>query len=513
MNNQSLNPKREIFQIIGCLLKKPYLLKDKKYKLSLYDFVESFHKIVFAAINNLVVHNAKEIDEIIIDNFISSYAEQYAIFQNNNGIEYLINVKQKSEEENFEYNYDRLKKFSLLRKYQDAGINVIEIYDENIVNPKKQQIMQEKFDRLSIKDITRFFDLKIIKIKEEYNISSSEQSKKAGTGAKKIIQQFKETPEMGLGLESKMLTTVMRGARKKKYILRSSGTGGGKSRSSIGDICCLCAKQIWDINKCKWVDNPNGQNNAGLYIGAEMDLDTEVDLIAIAYVSGVPEEHILDGEYEEGEEERVMKASDILDESQLYLEKVPEFDLQTVEQLIEKYKIMYDIEYVVFDYIFATDSLLQEAKERRGNTITREDQVLLSLSKKLKDLTANYDVWLMSMTQVSGDYKDTSNRDETIIRGAKAIADKADVAMIAMPPTQKELEKIRPILEEKGFIKQPNMIFTIYKNRGAKLSKLKIWVYQNLDNMRIEDLFATDKDYNPIPLEKTYVNVMDNEDE
>lgn len=79
--------------------------------------------------------------------------------------------------------------------------------------------------------------------------------------------------------------------------------------------------------------------------------------------------------------------------------------------------------------------------------------------------------------------------------------------MIVMPPTESELKKIHPILEEQGFIKTPNMVFTIYKNRGAKLSKLKIWVYQNLDNMRIEDLFATDMHYNPIPLKKTYVNV------
>mgnify|MGYP000897550409 CR=1 FL=1 len=414
MSEQSLNPKREIFQVIGCLLKSPYLIKDKKYKLSLYDFVEPFHKIVFAAINNLVIHNAKEIDEIIIDNFISSYSEQYTIFQKNHGIEYLINAKQKSEKENFEYNYNRLRKFSLLRKYQDSGIDVIEIYNEDIVNPKKQQDMQQKFDKLTIKDIARFFDLKIIKIKEEYNISNSEQSKKAGVGVKKIIQQFKETPEMGLGVE-------MRGARKKKYILRSSGTGGGKSRSSIGDLCCLCANQIYDINKRKWVDNPNGQNNAGLYIGAEMDLNKEVDLIAVAYVSGVSEENIIDGKYKEGEEERVNKAGDILANSQLYLVKMPEFDLQSVEQIIEKYKIMYNVEYVAFDYIFATDALLQEAKERRGNTITREDQVLLSLSKELKDITSEYDVWLIGMTQVNGDYKDTSRRDETIIRGSKLL--------------------------------------------------------------------------------------------
>lgn len=92
----------------------------------------------------------------------------------------------------------------------------------------------------------------------------------------------------------------------------------------------------------------------------------------------------------------------------------------------------------------------------------------------------------------------------------KGIIDKADVGMIAIPPTPKELEKIKPIIESKGFIKKPNMVFTVYKNRGGKLNKIKIWMYQNLDNMRIEDLFATDKYYKPIHLDKTYVNVNDN---
>lgn len=86
--------------------------------------------------------------------------------------------------------------------------------------------------------------------------------------------------------------------------------------------------------------------------------------------------------------------------------------------------------------------------------------------------------------------------------------------MIAMPPVQQELELIAPILQQGGFIKTPNMVVTVYKGRMSKFPKeTKIWQYVDLGTMRTEDLFCTDKDFNPITVEKTYVNVLEDEEE
>ena len=60
--------------------------------------------------------------------------------------------------------------------------------------------------------------------------------------------------------------------------------------------------------------NKDGSFKDGvLYIGTEMDLETEINPILIAYVADVPEEHIRSGKYEIGEEDRGKMASIILE--------------------------------------------------------------------------------------------------------------------------------------------------------------------------------------------------------
>ena len=53
----------------------------------------------------------------------------------------------------------------------------------------------------------------------------------------------------------------------------------------------------------------------------------------------------------------------------------------------------------------------------------REDQVLIGLSKQLKDFANKYEVWLKSMTQVNSAVDDYKKRDYQIIRGGKGMAD------------------------------------------------------------------------------------------
>ena len=51
----------------------------------------------------------------------------------------------------------------------------------------------------------------------------------------------------------------------------------------------------------------------------------------LAFLSKVNEEHILNGEYIDDEEKRVNEAADILAKAPLYVEELPDFSLQDVE--------------------------------------------------------------------------------------------------------------------------------------------------------------------------------------
>ncbi len=226
--NTDLNPVREIFQIIGCLMKEPNLLKESKYKLLRKDFPEMFHKSLFASINNLVLQGIGDIDEIAVDNYLSGYEDHYGIFKSNDGMQWLIKAQEKAVISNFEYNYNQLKKFTLLRSYEEKGVYVGDIYNINVIGIKEQEKMQQSFDDMTVKDILNHFKNMQLELEEEFGTNSETSMKKAGEGSFEQKEKFKNSPLMGLGMESEMLTTMTRGALKGRFILSSSDSGAGE---------------------------------------------------------------------------------------------------------------------------------------------------------------------------------------------------------------------------------------------------------------------------------------------
>ena len=70
----------------------------------------------------------------------------------------------------------------------------------------------------------------------------------------------------------------------------------------------------------------------------------------LAFISNVNEEHIINGQYIDDEEERVLTAAKILKEAPLYVEELPDFSLKDVEDKIKKNIREHDVKYV-FDPI------------------------------------------------------------------------------------------------------------------------------------------------------------------
>ena len=71
---------------------------------------------------------------------------------------------------------------------------------------------------------------------------------------------------------------------------------------------------------------------------------------------------------------------------------------------------------------------------------------------------------------------------------------------------------LEPILKS-GFNHEyePNICYSVYKNRGGKYSRLKIWLYIDYDTMRVHDLFVTDYNFNYLPIEKTQVKITEDQ--
>lgn len=124
-------------QIIGCLINEPMLLAAPKiYIDEQLDFTEKMHKLVYGAIYNSFNNGMNKITPIDIDNYLSAFSVNYDYYKNSNGLQYLNDVSNFAQQDNFFYYYDRFKKLSLLRYLKSQGYNIKEIYDEDIQSSK-----------------------------------------------------------------------------------------------------------------------------------------------------------------------------------------------------------------------------------------------------------------------------------------------------------------------------------------------------------------------------------------
>ena len=501
----SLSCKRSYLQILGCLLKKPDILSDSKYNLDRDDFEEIFHKMIFASIYNLYLQGTKNIDYIAIDNYLSSYELQYKIFNENNGMDYIIECENNSSIENIDYYYQRIKKFTLLRDIIEEGTDIKSIYDETIVEPKEQEKMQAQFDKYSVQDIINILDKKIIKLKNKHLSNINNQGQKAGEGLQKLKERCKETPDVGIPMASNILNTIARGARLKKFYLKSMPTGGGKSRIAAADACSYAVPYIWDLKGKKWMYR--GISEPTLYITTELEIE-EIQTMFIAYVSGVEEDKILDGKYIGDEEERVDQAIQFIEQSPLWIEYMSDFNIEDIETTIRRYQIDHQVQYILFDYLHTSLKLIMEIASASKGMKLREDQVLLMFSDRLKSTCNKLNVHIDSSTQVNGEYKNVKDADQNVLRGGKSIGDKIDLGIVGLIPTKADIDALQPILS-KGIYPIPNLVYHIYKVRRGKVSRVKLWIHINLGNMRGQDLFLTNSDYQIIPIESTKIEMID----
>ena len=385
-----------IMQVIGCVYNNPKLLEfTDKYTVVDEDFADTFHKTVFGAIYKLHELGASSVSLETISDFLSERPKSKAVYETNKGEEWLLKVSDAAMPSTFDYYYQRLKKFSLLRAFDNCGIDVSDIYDpDNILDMKKKQQQEDILDNSTLQQIANRVDEKIEAIRLQYVDDSFGEASQAGEGIMDLIDKFKQTPEVGVPLYGNLINTVTRGARLKKFYLRSAPTGVGKTRSMIADACYIGCGKIYD-ETLGWIKT--GAAQPTLYITTEQELE-EIQTMMLAFLSNVEEDHILNGKYEGDEEDRVREAARILKEAPLYVEELPDFSLKDVEDKIKKNIRDHDVKYVFHDYIHTSLKILEEITRRSGGVNLREDNILFILSNKLKDICNTYGVFIESAT-------------------------------------------------------------------------------------------------------------------
>lgn len=500
--------KRQIYMLLGCYCNKPELAI--RYETSAVDYPESFHKAIFGAIHNIALKGTStKITSIDIENELSVFKTALDLWTVNRGSEYIDSAIEDTENMicNTEMYWDNVRKYSIIRNSRDnLKLDVSFIYEEYDelntldVKLKDKKEKMEKFNKMKSLDVLREISDRFTNFHDSYKSAfTSNYSFHIGDNVSDLIESYKnQNNTYGYPYQNMIFNKAFRGKKPKKYVIVSRPTGAGKSRMQLANACDLSVDKIYDWEKKSWVDM--GEKVPVLYITSELTED-EVDSILLAHISGIPEDKIVDWEHLTEDEINIIYESEIImKESKLYCEYTEEFSINILEDMVRKYVITLGIYGVFFDYISENNGLYAESYAKTGARL-QTHQILLSLSNALKLMCNKYGLYFESSTQMNDNFKQEGNLDASSVRGSKAIIDKADIAMIGLRITPKDLKKIDPILRS-GFYKTPNYIYSCYKNRGGKLVNFLCFTLTDLGTSREEGLFITDGDYALLKVEK-----------
>ena len=499
--------KSTILQIFGALMKHPqYLSETDKYNLTPDDFYYKLDKYIFVAVDSLYRNGATRIQPIDVENYLRTNESATIVFKQQKGIEYLQDADYLAAEENFPYYYKRLKKFNLLQSFKDKGIDISDFYIEDALSQKALEI-NEKFESLEISDIVDGIKKKILGVERNFIQNDTTETINVFDDIQSIIDDAVSGADIGLPLQGEIFNEVCAGARKGIFVLRSGGSGTGKTRQAVGDACFLAFPFRYDDTKGEWVQVGNGKRT--LVITTEQTAK-EIQRMVLAYLTGFSETKFRYGGFTDREVKIIKQALWVMEQYQdnMHIVRMPNPTIELVKTIVRENVMLYDIEYVFYDYIHIGPSLLNEFK---GFNL-RNDEVLLNFSTALKDLAVELNVFMMSSTQVNAKADDNSNiKNEASIAGSRSIINKADVGVIISRPTKEELEFFH---SEQGVTFEPTMVTDVYKVRSGEWNQLRIWSDVNLGNLRKNDLFATNARLEVVPVgtEFKYQNCWEKED-
>ena len=482
---------------LGCLFKNPSLFTNPAYPLDKMDFAPiPMHRTLFVCASNVASTGCSDITEIEIDNYVQQYEAQKEILEDNNFAEFIVTVKELASLDNFDHYYNIVRKFSLLRDLKSQGTDITPYYNES----EEEFLAQQNLNKFTIQDILSDVESKSNKLRTKYDIHYVRNEIKAGENPQDFLDMFKQAPAFGALLQSGYLSTLYNGWNQGHLLLRGGASGSGKTRSSVADLCNVGAIELWNEQAGDFLLNNNYQSPT-LFIATEQDIETEVQPMFYSAISGVEYRKIVDGTTNHEEELRLLKAGEIIQQSNLTLTSMPRFTKQSIERKIKEKVENEGIKYCCFDYMEVQGDLSAEFK-KNNSTVPRQDLILLDLASHLKIVAEDYNVGILTGCQLNDAWKELSYVDEASLSGSKALKFKLDAGSIVVPTSyrHKDMKILNPLFETKrrGFKDQriplPNVCEFIFKSRYGTFGdqRLKLWSYFDKGTFRRFDYFVTD---------------------
>lgn len=505
---QKYNDARAACYVLSALLKNTRLLVSRERPLDESYFINKTHKALYVVIENLQKMGLQQIKLGDVESYLATHDQltYKRFFEVGDETEWILELLElETDDYNYNYYYDIVRKFAFLRAKLLTGQDVTDILDMNEPDGRVLDEQYSRFVETLLNDLIKEFDKRNIEVKSKFIQRKEEDSRKSGDNAEQLFEELKIAPAMGWNhAGGPVLNTISRGCRRGMLTIESRESGCGKTRQGIAQCCLLACDTLWDYETNSYQPNPYGETVPVLYVGTEMKLYEEIEPMIWAIISGVPEDKIRQQAMSKAEEKRVLEAIQIAKRAEIYLENEPDYTCSFIEYKVDEYKTLHNIGALIFDYIELIPTLTAEYVQLTKGVAAREDMVLLHLSTELKNIANEYDIYVHAYTQIANDARrDESIRDSGAIKGSKSLQARADLGIVTMRPTIKELKALEPIIQRYG--KEPNLCFNVYKNRGGTLVMVKVWSYLNMGNMRIENLFTTRWNFVLEKVDETYI--------
>lgn len=476
---------------LGAMLIKPSFALSDKFPLTKQDFEpQVFHLRLYQAITALAKRGAQSISAMDCYTLCQNNAEVKRVFDDNSLADFIDTIKQIVSVDNFELYWTGVRKATLLREYAKAGFDI--------------SCFEGELEKHGIQEILDYYDGLAINIRKQFYQDKSMHELRAGDGFEEIKERFKTEPAFGATTFSRYLNTAARGWQQGQLTMHGAVSGSGKTGVALYNAALVACPELWDDDAGCYQPNPCYQHKAALFIQYELNDQEELTPKLIGSISGVPTYHLLNGNYDDGEEERVDKAIEILHDSNIYFVTMPNFTNDKLKACIKEYATLHDVGYVVFDYVSQQSTVSSDIAKKNG-VATRSDQVLSDIVSNLKDIAVENNVAILTFCQTNANVNNQEVLDAGCLAGSRAMQDKLDVGGIIMPLRRQEKEVADMMIENANYQgDNPNRIVHLFKVRfGNQIQHLKIWGKLDLNTGRWTDCWCTDSDNKPYDMTRT----------
>ncbi|MEG2289587.1 MAG: hypothetical protein RSC24_06430 [Clostridium sp.] len=211
-----VNVQNEILTV-GAMYKNTNLyIEYGRFIKSDFDFCDEVTRFLYDSLALMYETFTQDVDENKINTFMSQDNERFKTYRKYGGFKLIKQWMGLSNPDDFKNYLEMLKKYSILREFNDKGYDV-----ERIMNHKKFHVMKAS-------DVAKIIRSGVDKIST--NILSNEESVVMNENNRKQLKNYLIKPDMGLEMPFEIMNEMFKGMRLGKFFCNGMLSNEGKTR-------------------------------------------------------------------------------------------------------------------------------------------------------------------------------------------------------------------------------------------------------------------------------------------